>query len=81
MRTLVDIPQEDIEALDRRSRAERTSRAAIIRTAVRDYLKERGHSDRHAAIRAGCGLWKARDIDGLDYQEQIRSEWDRDPRE
>jgi predicted transcriptional regulator len=79
MRTLVDIPQEDIDALDQLSRTERKSRAAIIRAAVSDYLKERDQARRRAAIEAGFGLWKDRGIDGLEYQESIRAEWDRDP--
>jgi Arc/MetJ-type ribon-helix-helix transcriptional regulator len=79
MRTLVDIPEEQIEALDRLSRAERKSRAAIIRAAVADYLKERDQAERKAAIEAGFGLWKDLGIDGLEYQERIRAEWDRDP--
>lgn len=79
MRTLVDIPTDQIEALDRVSRAERKSRAAVIRAAVADYVKEHDRSARRAAIEAGFGLWKDRGIDGLEYQERIRGEWDRDP--
>jgi len=79
MRTLVDLPKEDMEALDRVSAEERTSRAAIIRSAVSDYLKERDRLRRKAAREAGIGLWKDLDIDGLEYQEMMRAEWDRDP--
>ncbi len=79
MRTLVDLPAEQIEALDALSRAERRSRAAIIREAVSDYMKERDRAARRALIESGIGLWKDRDIDGLAYQEAIRAEWDRDP--
>lgn len=79
MRTLVDIPKDDMDDLDRISRAERKSRAAIIRAAISDYLKEQKRSDRDAAFEAAFGIWKDRDIDGLEYQERIRAEWDRDP--
>lgn len=79
MRTLVDIPKEDLEALDRLSKAERTSRAAIIRTAIADYIRDREQAERRAAMEAAFGLWKDRGIDGLEYQERIRAEWERDP--
>ena len=67
-----------MEALDRLSVAERTSRAAIIRSAITDYLKEKDRQQRRKTLEAGFGIWKDRGIDGLDYQERIRSEWDRD---
>ena len=79
MRILVDLPTEQVEALDRLSAAGRRSRAATIRAAVADYLEEQRREERMAAIRDGFGLWRDRDIDGLEYQERMRAEWDCDP--
>lgn len=79
MRILVDLPQDQIDALDRLSGAERKSRAAVIRSAVSDYLKDRDQADRKAAREAVFGIWKDRGIDGLAYQDAIRAEWERDP--
>ena len=81
MRILVDLPVQHIEALDQLSRVDCKSRAAIIRAAISDYLTDRDQARRRAAIEAGFGLWKDRGIDGLEYQERIRAEWERDPAE
>lgn len=71
MRTLVDIGEPQIQELDELSRADRRSRAALIREAVDDYLAKR------RAKRGGdaFGLWGKRKMDGLAYQEKVRREW------
>ncbi len=79
MRTLVDIPEKDLEALDSLSREEKRSRASVIRAAINDYLAEKDRLKRRAALEAGFGIWKDLGIDGLEYQERMRAEWDRDP--
>ena len=71
MRTLVDLGDAQIQELDNLSKQERTSRAALIRQAIADYLAaRRGRQDRDA-----FGLWGERAVDGLAYQEKARSEW------
>lgn len=79
MRILIDLPQEDVEAFDQLSATERRSRAAIIRGVLSDYLKDSEEARRRATMEAVFGLWKDRGIDGLEYQERIRAEWERDP--
>lgn len=71
MRTLVDLEEENIRALDQLAARRKRSRAALIREAVADYL------ERNAVGEAGeaFGLWENRKVDGLDYQERLRSEW------
>jgi metal-responsive CopG/Arc/MetJ family transcriptional regulator len=71
MRTLVDIPKQDLDALDRLGRRRRTSRAHVIREAVSAYLAR----NRSLAMDEAFGLWSEAAIDGLDYQRKIRSEW------
>lgn len=72
MRTLIDLPEEDINWLDRLAADQRKSRAAIVREAVSAY--------RAAAskdwIARGAGYWKHRtDIqDGVEYQRMIRED-------
>ncbi len=70
MRTLVDIPKQQIDALAAIGAANRISRAEVIRRAISAYV------DRH---RAGgddaFGIWKGAPEDGLRYQERVRSEW------
>jgi Arc/MetJ-type ribon-helix-helix transcriptional regulator len=79
MRTLVDIPDEDIEKLDALAAKGKRSRAAAIREAVKLYLVQKG--DNLSWIERGYGLWADRsDIpDGLEYQRAMRE--DRTPYE
>jgi Arc/MetJ-type ribon-helix-helix transcriptional regulator len=79
MRTLVDIPDEDIEKLDALAAKGKRSRAAAIREAVKLYLVQKG--DNLSWIDKGYGLWADRnDIpDGVEYQRAMRE--DRTPYE
>jgi metal-responsive CopG/Arc/MetJ family transcriptional regulator len=71
MRTLVDIGDEELRALDKLAEAEKVSRASLIRAAVRDYLGRNAKEKRTAAF----GLWSDNAVDGLKFQEEMRSEW------
>jgi predicted transcriptional regulator len=71
MRTLVDLPDADVRALDELGERRRVSRAKIIREAVRQFLNKSASQDAVDAF----GLWSDRNLDGLDYQRQVRSEW------
>ncbi len=71
MRTLVDIGDSQIEALDELSRRSKRSRAALIRDAVNDYLAKHQRRRQTDAF----GLWGDRKLDGLTYQDKMRSEW------
>lgn len=79
MRTLVDIPDEDIEKLDALASRSKRSRTAAIRDAIRLYLVQQG--DDRSWIDRGYGLWADRaDIpDGVEYQRAMRE--DRTPYE
>lgn len=59
MRTLVDIPDDDIERLDALVAKSKRSRAAVIRDAIRLYLVQKG--DDRSWIDEGYGLWADRD--------------------
>lgn len=73
MRTLVDIPDDDIEKLDALAAKTKRSRAAAIREAVRLYLSEKSDNN---WIERGYGYWADRDDirDGLEYQLSIRED-------
>lgn len=73
MRTLVDIPDDDIEKLDALAAKRKQSRAAAIREAVTLYLVRNSDND---WIERGYGYWADReDIrDGLEYQLAIRED-------
>jgi hypothetical protein len=72
MRTLVDLPEGDLEQLNVLSRARRVSRAELIRQAVAGYLEQN-----KAGLEDSFGLWKKKAVDGVKYQERLRGEWER----
>ena len=71
MRTIVDLPQRAIDALDRLGRERDVSRAALVREAIERYLQAEAATGRHVAF----GAWEA-DEDGLEMQRRLRGEWD-----
>jgi hypothetical protein len=70
VRTLVDIPDKQIKDLAAVCATEKISRAEVIRQAISAYLEKKTP----VAVDA-FGLWSDRKVDGLAYQEQVRSEW------
>jgi predicted transcriptional regulator len=72
MRTLVDIPDADIEALDRIAAEKQVSRASLIREAVGELLDRR----KEDVVLSGFGLWAGSEAeDGLIIQRKFRAEW------
>jgi hypothetical protein len=72
MRTLVDIPDDELEELTALSRTRKVSRAELIRQAVAGFLEQN-----KAGLGGSFGLWKRRGVDGLEYQKKLRREWER----
>jgi hypothetical protein len=75
VRTLVEIPASELEALNALSKAEGVSRAESIRRAIKAYVELKTPMPK---LEDGFGLWKDYDIDGDEYQQKIRAEWDRE---
>ena len=71
MRILTDIRDSQLQALDNLAKQEKISRAALIRHAVDDLLAKHRQEKQSEAF----GLWGERTVDGLAYQEKLRSEW------
>lgn len=71
MRTIVDIPEQALRALDHLCKRERISRAEAIRRAVNSLLKQQTPPAEQQAF----GLWKDRNITGTDYEDRLRDEW------
>ena len=75
MRTIIDLTEDQVEALDRLRASEHASRAELIRRAVDAFLQtQKGAS---IADRPGFGAWKKRRVGGVTYQRKLRAEWDR----
>jgi len=71
MRTIVDLPEEQIEVLKQLSRQARLSRAELVRRAINEYL-QRHHSQ---SSEDAFGVWGHQPRDGLVYQRELRDEW------
>jgi Arc/MetJ-type ribon-helix-helix transcriptional regulator len=80
MRTIVEIPDDQLAALKAECEREQISRAEAIRRALAEWLEapDRKKARRRAVLDATFGAWKHLGIDGLEYQRRIRAEWDRD---
>lgn len=70
MRALIDIPDIQVRALAEIAEKERTSRAALIRVAIADFISARKSPSRVESL----GLWGTGE-DGIAYEDRIRSEW------
>ena len=71
MRTVIELPDEQLRQLADVCRREGVSRAEVIRRAVADYLDARQVRDGDDVF----GLWRDRNLDGLQYERRRRREW------
>jgi hypothetical protein len=71
MRTIVDIPEDQVEALKRLGERSRLSRAELMRRAVAEYLQRHSPGPGDAAF----GLWREQPLDALAVQDSLRAEW------
>jgi metal-responsive CopG/Arc/MetJ family transcriptional regulator len=70
-RTIVDIPREQIDALDRLRAQQHMTRATLIREAIASYL-----TTHHAGLaQEAFGIWRDKPVDALAYEHKLRSEW------
>jgi predicted transcriptional regulator len=76
MRTLVDIPEGSLEALNTMAKAKKVSRAELVREAISDYVKLHDQKRTGAGITKSAGAWGKDFEDGLAYQLRLRAEWD-----
>ena len=81
MRTIVELTDEQVEALRVYCAREGISRAEAVRRGVDLLLCQRDAKEREfqEALAGVFGMWKDRGIDGVEYQRKLRAEWDREP--
>lgn len=70
-RTLIDLDDHQMRALDEAAAAAKRSRASLIRQAVDEFLKK----ERAGAESDAFGLWGRKKVDGLEYERKLRAEW------
>lgn len=74
MRTIVDLPEDELRALKAAAKRDGVSQAEAIRRAIRAYLASRPAPDRASPA---FGLWANRQDrqEGVAYQRALRDEW------
>lgn len=79
MRTLIDLPEDDMKWLDRRAAEQGKSRAALVREAISTYRAETEPSKDKSWLDDAFGIWKDRtDIgDAVEWQRRERAGWTR----
>jgi Arc/MetJ-type ribon-helix-helix transcriptional regulator len=73
MRTIIELPQDQLAHLDAHCRRENLSRAEAIRRAIAAMLADRATTDAGGAF----GLWRDRATDAHADLERLRDEWAR----
>ena len=77
MRTIVDLPKEQIEALDIYAKSKGVSRAAVVREAVATYLPAKKKKKIDWRKHPAFGAWKPpKGFDSVEYVRKLRAEWD-----
>ena len=71
MRTIIDLPEDQVTRLAAVCQREGFSRAEAVRRAVADYLDAKRVSERGDVF----GIWRERKPDGVDYEQALRQEW------
>ena len=71
MRTIIEVPRDQLDALEALCTREGISRAEAVRRAIASYV----HRENASAMDQAFGLWRKRRVSGLRYQERRRSEW------
>ena len=71
MRTIVDLPDEQLGALARLCEKQKISRAEAVRRAVDRLIKESKPDQKDV----GFGIWKHKNIESRRFVEKLRNEW------
>jgi len=71
MRTIIDLPQEQLGALARLCEVQKISRAEAIRRAVDRLLQDSLFEEKNV----GFGMWRNKDITARLYVDNLRNEW------
>lgn len=76
MRTIVDIPDTQIETLNQLSKKKKISRAEIVRQALSQYINN--YIKTSNGYKAAFGSWQNVEFrDSVSYQQKLRDQWDK----
>ncbi|MFZ4599250.1 MAG: ribbon-helix-helix protein, CopG family [Terrimicrobiaceae bacterium] len=73
MRTIIDLPDEQLRGLELWCQRERISRAEAVRRAIGSALSTQSTSPREEAF----GAWAHKKVDSRKFVESLRSEWEK----
>lgn len=73
MRTILNIPDNQIKILRQLSEQRKISRAEIIRQAIADHIANSTKVEKN--YEKAFGVWKNIKIDPIAYQRKLRNEW------
>lgn len=73
IRTIINLPDDDKAWLDHVAHTKGVSMTEVVRLAVQHFRRSQAESQYHILLQQTVGLWEAGD--GLDFQNQLRSEW------
>ena len=73
-RTQIYLGTDELELLDRVSRATGASRSELVRRAVRSTFGQPTKDDRLLALQASAGSWRDRDLSGGEYVDSLRGD-------
>jgi metal-responsive CopG/Arc/MetJ family transcriptional regulator len=71
MRTIIDLADDQLQALAAVCEREGISRAEAVRRAVREFTRAQATQTAAPVF----GLWRRRRKSGLAYERQLRAEW------
>ncbi|MES2995832.1 MAG: CopG family transcriptional regulator [Verrucomicrobiota bacterium] len=72
MRTIIDLPADQVEALAKHCANRGISRAEAVRNAVSRLLSE----DQEQTLDQAFGAWADQPFDAVEYVREMRKEWD-----
>lgn len=71
MRTIIDLPEEQVNALAELCESQSISRAEAVRRALSAMLAHQKTAGRNAAF----GAWKGKKVDSRKFVDALRGEW------
>lgn len=78
MRTIIDLPAEQIDRLDSLAKQRGRSRAAVLREVIDEHARFSKREQYLRTLEAIRGAWKGEFTeDAADYQDRLRAEWNR----
>lgn len=76
VRTVITLPESDKEWLEEYSERHHQSMAETVRQAIRCYQMQASGHETENILRETAGMWRHRGKDGLEYQCELREEWE-----